>query len=75
MKPIFEWFVMDGRAKFDADDAVVFEALGTKQPSDKRLKRDWGDMGAVLCRAPITATSKNGDTTTCGDFEYVRDIS
>lgn len=70
----YEYFVMDGRAKFDTDDAVVYQALGTKQPSNKKLKRDWGLMGAVLCRAPVTNKSVNGDTITCGDFEYVRDI-
>lgn len=74
MKPEFEWFVMDGRAKFNTDDAVVFEALGTKKPSDKKLKEDWGLMGAVLCRAKIISKSRSGDTQNCGDFEYVRDI-
>lgn len=35
MKQEFEWFVMDGRAKFNTDDAVVYEALGTQEPSNK----------------------------------------
>ncbi|EFH4993617.1 hypothetical protein JTX50_000875 [Escherichia coli] len=74
MKQEFEWFVMDGRAKFNTDDAVVYEALGTKEPSNKKLKRDWGFMGAVLCRAAITKKSQDGNTTQCGDFEYVRGI-
>lgn len=70
----YEYFVMDGRAKFDTDDAAVYQALGTKQPSNKKLRRDWGLMGAVLCRAAVTSKAANGNTTTCGDFEYVRDI-
>lgn len=37
----FEYFVMDGRAKFDFDSAVVFEALGRQLPSNKKLRRDW----------------------------------
>lgn len=74
MKQKFEWFVMDGKAKFNTDEAVVYEALGTQEPSNKKLKRDLGLMGAVLCRAEITKKAQDGNTTQCGDFEYVRDI-
>lgn len=64
----FEYFVMDGRAKFNFDEAVVLEALGRKIPSNRYLRRDWGDMGAVLVRAPVISDSA------CGDFELLRDI-
>lgn len=63
----FEYFVMDGRAKFNFDRAVVFEALGRKLPSNKKLQRDWGDMDAVLVRAPVISD------TACGDFELLRE--
>lgn len=64
----FEYFVMDGHAKFDFDSAVVFEALGRQLPSNKQLRRDWGDMDAVLVRAPVVSDSS------CGDFELIREI-
>lgn len=64
----FEYFVMDGRAKFNFDEAVVLEALGRKPPSNRYLQRDWGDMGAVLVRAPVI------NDTACGDFELLREI-
>lgn len=68
----FEYFVMDGRARFNTEDAAVFEALGQKLPSDRYLKRDWGEMDAVLVRAPVV--SESAGHSTCGDFEYLRDI-
>ncbi|WP_368755042.1 hypothetical protein [Klebsiella oxytoca] len=64
----FEYFVMDGRAKFNFDRAVVLEALGRKMPSNKYLQSDWGDMDAVLVRAPVISD------TACGDFELIREI-
>ena len=64
----FEYFVMDGRARFDTDRAAVFEALGRNLPSNKKLRRDWGDMDAVLVRAPVISDNA------CGDFEYLKDI-
>ena len=71
----YEWFVMDGRARFDTESAAVFEACGNKEPSNKSLRKDWGDMDAVLVRAQVTAKdSTTGDVISCGDFEYVRDI-
>lgn len=68
----FEYFVMDGRARFNTDDAAVFEALGQKLPSDRYLKRDWGEMDAVLVRAPVVIEIDG--SSNCGDFEYLRDI-
>ncbi|EIX9026391.1 hypothetical protein MLE08_002561 [Klebsiella aerogenes] len=59
---------MDGRSKFNFDRAVVLEALGRKLPSDRYLQRDWGDMDAVLVRAPVISD------TACGDFEVLREI-
>lgn len=73
MEQQFEYFVMDGRARFDTDSATVLEACGRKRPSDRYLKRDWGDMDAVLVRAPVTADNSGGGVS-CGDFEYLRDI-
>jgi hypothetical protein len=70
----FEYFVMDGRARFNPADAAVYEALGQKRPSDKYLNRDWSGMGAVLVRAPVV-NEGSGGCSTCGDFEYLRDIT
>lgn len=70
---VFEFFVMDGRARFDTSRAAVFEALGRRPPKQWKLSRDWGGMDAVLVRAPVTAEGENG-TTSCGDFEYLCDI-
>lgn len=64
----FEYFVMDGRARFNTDRAAVFEALGRNLPSNKKLRREWGDMDAVLVRAPVISD------TACGEFEYLKDI-
>lgn len=68
----FEYFVMDGRARFNTEDAAVFEALGQKRPSDKYLNRDWAGMDAVLVRAPVV--SESSGHSVCGDFEYLRKI-
>ncbi|KMK11180.1 hypothetical protein ABW06_22715 [Pluralibacter gergoviae] len=59
---------MDSRAAFDTEDATIFEALGRKLPTNRNLKRDWGDMGAYLVRAPVISN------TACGDFEVIRQI-
>lgn len=64
----YEYFVMDGRANFDLGRAQVLEALGRNCPSDKSLRRDWGQMGAVLVRAPVVSGN------CCGDFEFVKGI-
>ncbi|EOZ5069678.1 hypothetical protein ACQRVR_005186 [Enterobacter cloacae] len=69
----FEYFVMDGRVQYDPERSTVFEALGQKEPSKKALKRDWGDMGAFLVRAPVTSEDASGNSQ-CGDFEVVREI-
>ncbi|MCK1065035.1 hypothetical protein [Pluralibacter gergoviae] len=64
----FEYFVMDGRARFNTERAAVFEALGRNPPSNKKLRREWGDMDAVLVRAPVISDGA------CGEFEYLKDI-
>lgn len=69
----FEYFVMDGRAQYDLELATIFEALGQKEPSKKRLQRDWGDMGACLVRAPVTSEDASGNSR-CGSFEVIREI-
>lgn len=48
MKSVY--MVMDSRAQFDIDRAVVLECCGEKQPSWRSLRRDWGEQGAVLVR-------------------------
>ncbi len=73
MKQDFEYFVMDGRARFDTDRAVVLEACGRRKPGNKSLSRDWSGMGAVLVRAPVLS-GQGADGSTCGEFEYLRDI-
>lgn len=45
MEKEYEFFVMDGRARFDTERASVFEALGRKQPQPWKLRRDWGGHG------------------------------
>ncbi|MDM3310692.1 hypothetical protein [Citrobacter sp. Cb223] len=47
----FEYFVMDGRAKFDFDRAVVLEALGRQLPSNK--KGYSGNPVARTSRTPL----------------------
>jgi hypothetical protein len=69
----FEFFVMDGRARFDTGRAAVFSSLGRNPPKQWKLSRDWGGMDAVLVRAPVQSESSNGKTS-CGDFEYLCDI-
>ena len=69
----FEFFVMDGRARFDTSRAAVLEALGRKPPKQWKLSRDWGGMDAVLVRAPVIIDLR-GDGTSTGDFEYLCDI-
>ncbi|KAF2282484.1 hypothetical protein GH714_044090 [Hevea brasiliensis] len=69
----YEFFVMDGRARFDTERASVLEALGRKLPQSWKLRRDWGGMGAVLVRAPVIIDLR-GDGTSTGDFEYLSDI-
>ncbi|PKH21468.1 hypothetical protein CIG19_16740 [Enterobacterales bacterium CwR94] len=64
---------MDGRAKSDIESAAVYESLGRVKPNTKRLKREWGEMGAVLVRAPVTKDLPCGGSE-CGDFEVVSDI-
>lgn len=69
MSQQFEYFVMDGRARFDTERAAVFEALGRSLPQEWKLRRDWGGMDAVLVRARVLSNLQD-----CGDFEYLSDI-
>ncbi len=73
MEKEYEFFVMDGRARFDTDRASVFEALGRNPPQQWKLRRDWGGMNAVLVRAPVIIDLR-GDGTSTGDFEYLCEI-
>lgn len=66
----FEYFVMDGRANDDLEGAAVYEALGRSIPKDKKLRCDWGGMGAYLVRAPVTKDLPDGGSE-CGEFEIV----
>jgi hypothetical protein len=45
-----DWAVLDSRAQYDTDGAVVLEACGHERPSAKYLSRTWGGQGAVLVR-------------------------
>jgi hypothetical protein len=45
-----EFIVLDGRAQYDMDAAIVMEACGSQRPSNKYLRDAWGDQGAVLVR-------------------------
>lgn len=47
-----EWLVMDARAIYDVDAAIVLEACGPQRPGMKRLRRDWGGQDACLCVSP-----------------------
>ena len=66
-----EWLVMDGRARFDTDDAAVLEAIGTgreDQPPRKAARKEWSGYDAVLCFCPRISPGM------CGVAEYVEDV-
>lgn len=44
------YMVLDSRAQFDSNSAVVLECLGNNRPSMKKLSKEWGQQGAVLVR-------------------------
>jgi hypothetical protein len=44
------YLVMDSRAQYDVDEAAILESCGCKQPKWSRLRKDWGNQGAVLVR-------------------------
>lgn len=71
---VYEYFVMDGRARHDIDSATVFECLGRRLPQAWKIRRDWGGTDAVIARAVVKAEDANGNTTSSGDFEYVGEI-
>ena len=65
------WLVMDGRARFDTDDATVLECIGPgvlEQVPRKAASRDWHGYDAVLCFAPTTGKD------TYETPEYVEDV-
>ena len=74
MEPIIKgiWLAMDGRARFDVDEATVLEVVceGVRhEVPRKAAKRRWADHDAVLCFEPKIEGSK-----TLGPTEYVEDI-
>lgn len=68
----YEYFVLDSRAQYDIEDAAIYEAAGRVKPSKKRLKRDWGDQGAVLVRAPVISDESCGSVI--GGMEFIEVI-
>ncbi|EPO6584329.1 hypothetical protein [Enterobacter hormaechei] len=71
---VYEYFVMDGSARYDTSRAAVLECLGRRLPQAWKIRRDWGGTDAVIARALVKAEDVNGNTTSSGDFEYVIDI-
>jgi hypothetical protein len=66
------WLVMDGRARFDTDAALVMEVLCNgvrEQVPVKAARKMWRDQDAVLCFSPATA-----DKGIYGVPEYVQDV-
>ena len=70
------WMVMDGRARFDTDEASVLEALCSGSRDNvprKAASKMWSDHDAVLVFAPKIGVSKEGNDL-LGEFEYVEDV-
>jgi len=68
-----EWLVMDGRARFDTDEASIMEALGhgrEDQPPRKAARSQWQGYDACLCFCPDLP----GNGRMCGPAEYVEDV-
>lgn len=63
------YVVMDSRAEYSTDDALVMEACGDRRPSLKSLKKLWGGQSAWLCRAPVIKETKKGGEI--GEFELL----
>ena len=67
-----QWLVMDGRARFDTDDAAVLEAMGPgvlEQPPRRAAAREWHGYDACLCFCRATV-KKNRYAIA----EYVEDV-
>lgn len=64
MKYIF--MVMDSRAQFDIDSAAILEYCGDKQPSWRKLRRDWGGQGAALVRFRLVNSDMATDPEVVG---------
>jgi hypothetical protein len=64
------YVVMDSRAQYDEDAAIVLECVGEHRPSKRYLQAAWRNQGAVLVRwydpGPMTITKGPGD----GDIGY-----
>ena len=71
---VYEYFVMDGRARHDASRASVLECLGRRLPQAWKIRRDWGGSDAVVARALVKTEDRNGNTISSGDFEYFCEI-
>ncbi len=76
MSKNYLWLVMDGRAAYDVDAAAVMECWGefAEQPSMKKLRKSWGDMGCALCRAEITGKTSTSSPVSTGPIEFVCEI-
>ena len=65
------WLVMDGRSRFDVDDATILEACGQGREDNvprNAASRDWSGHDACLCFSPAN------DDGTYGPSEYVEDV-
>lgn len=71
---VYEYFVMDGRARNDTGRAAVLECLGRRLPQAWKIRRDWGGTDSVITRAKVKTEDANGNTTSCGDFEYISEV-
>lgn len=66
------YVVMDSRAEYSTDDAIVMEACGHHRPRMKYLKDMWGQQSAWLCRAPVIKETEKG--VEIGEFELLEMI-
>lgn len=67
-----QWLVMDGRARFDTDDAAVLEAMGPgvlEQPPRRAASKSWHGYDACLCFC-----RKTPDPNRYAMAEYVEDV-
>lgn len=63
------WLVMDGRARFDVDEASILEAIhGVREQVPNKSVQHWKQHDAVLCFAEDTGAP------TPSRPEYVKDV-
>lgn len=70
------WVVMDGRARFDTDEASIMEALHDSPRSDvprKKARKMWAGHDACICFGEFKGKDKEGRDIISG-FEYVEDV-